>query len=601
VIKKVFVSISTQYKLDKMSSYSPELITPCHKTQMLRLQTPMVGLNIPPTLRSFKIVKICLLIFCVISGLVGVAYLLFDPLVRALILNKLVLTPATEEFLLWENPPISPHLKVYMFNLTNPEEFFNGKSLPHVVEVGPYMYRQTWTKQNITWHDNGTISFRTRKIFRFVPEESCPSCQDTKDNITTINVPLVSAYYQSRDADWKQTYSLSGLIWTLGYKPWMTHTVHELLWGYEEPLFKVAQALLSDPPPFSQFGLFLQKNSTKEEEIGLLTMNTGKGDPYKLSTIESFKGQQYFNFWNTSECNKVHGSDGAAFNPYIKKIDTVYFFNDKLCRALPLVYNNSVVQEGLPGLRFMPREDVFMSSKRFPKENSCFDDPNVESGDGVFDVTRCQFNTPIILSWPHFLGAEEKYKNGVIGLNPDKNKHSFWFDIQEVTGTTLSAQARIQVNMKVHKIPMFDSLSRINDTVVPMMWFDEGIEKLGPKIVEVLQTAATEPQIIRHYILLCFVALTVITALIGMVLTVKVTTNRASVAKVERLRRHVENRLHMGGQTIAENESSAQLTQPMIEVDSSESSRSTTANHSRTSSEGVTPPYINIVNKDPTD
>ena len=47
----------------------------------------------------------------------------------------------------------------------------------------------------------------------------------------------------------------------------------------------------------------------------------------------------------------MHGSDGAAFNPYIKKGETLWFFNDQLCRAMPLVYAQTVQHKGLPGLR----------------------------------------------------------------------------------------------------------------------------------------------------------------------------------------------------------------------------------------------------------
>ena len=38
----------------------------------------------------------------------------------------------------------------------------------------------------------------------------------------------------------------------------------------------------------------------------------------------------------------------------------------------------------------------------------------------MFDVTVCQFGAPIILSWPHFLGAEDKFRDAVEGLNPVK-------------------------------------------------------------------------------------------------------------------------------------------------------------------------------------
>ena len=56
-------------------------------------------------------------------------------------------------------------LQVYFFNITNPKKVFDGLEKPNLVELGPYTYTQQWLKQNITWHDNGTISYKTRKIF----------------------------------------------------------------------------------------------------------------------------------------------------------------------------------------------------------------------------------------------------------------------------------------------------------------------------------------------------------------------------------------------------------------------------------------------------
>jgi len=579
-----------------MSSYSPELIPECKETQLIRFQSRVVGLTTPARRHSMKIINLCLLISCIFSGLVGLAYLGFDPLVRSLILKKLVLSNTSDTFHIWEDPPISPHLKVYFFNLTNPDEVFNGVDKPRLVEVGPYTYKQKWLKQNITWHDNGTISYKTRKIFTFIQSESCPTCNDALDNVTTLNVPAISAFYQSRNAPFYTTWSLSGLVWGLGYKPWVTQTVHDLLWGYDEPLFKVAQKFLNDPPPFDRFGLFLLKNSSKESDLGMYSMYTGEGDPYTLSNIQSFNGNQQLKFWNSSDCNRVHGSDGASFNPYIKKEDTLWFFNDQLCRAMPLVYDRSISQEGLPGLRFIPRKDVFMSEKSFPSENSCFAGPNRETGDGVFDVTVCQFDTPIVLSWPHFLNAEEKYSKAIDGLKPDPEKHGFWFDIQDVTGTTLSAKARIQINMNVKKLKNFSHLSSINDTVIPILWFEEGIDKLGTDLINVLKQAATDPLQWRQYILYILIGLLSTLMLLSLVAVAKVLANRASVAKVERVREQVENILH--GQ-IAANDSSAQLTQPMLGyLDSNESSRSSTATHSRTSSEGVTPPYVSVDQRD---
>ena len=43
-----------------------------------------------------------------------------------------------------------------------------------------------------------------------------------------------------------------GMRHAFGYRPWVRRSVFELLWGYDEPLFKSAQYLLPDPPPFDR-------------------------------------------------------------------------------------------------------------------------------------------------------------------------------------------------------------------------------------------------------------------------------------------------------------------------------------------------------------
>jgi len=350
-----------------MTDYSPELIPSCKETQLIRFQSKVEALVPPARRHSMRIINLALLVMCILSGLAGLAYLGFDPLVRSIVLKKLVLSNTSETFHIWEDPPISPHFKVYFFNLSNPEEVFSGKEKPHLVEIGPYTYKQKWLKQNVTWHSNGTISYKTRKIFTYSPEDSCAGCSDTSDNITTLNVPAITAYFMNRDASWYNPI-VPALNWGLGlgYKPYLTRPVFEMMWGYDEPLFSMAQ-FLPNPPPFQKFGLFLQRNASEESQLGEYSMYTGEGDPYRLATIHSYNNKKEMGFWNESRCNKVHGSDGASFNPYIKKEDTLWFFNDQLCRALPLVYDRTVDQDGLPGLRFVPREDVFMSSKSYPQ------------------------------------------------------------------------------------------------------------------------------------------------------------------------------------------------------------------------------------------
>jgi hypothetical protein len=101
---------------------------------------------------------------------------------------------------------------------------------------------------------------------------------------------------------------------------------------------------------------------------------------------------------------------------------------------MPLVFDKEVTSSDLPGYRFVPRSDVFTTPRTSP-ENECFcaDEPLCDGiGDGMFAVSKCQMDAPIVLSWPHFLHANSSFQEAVHGLNPDKVKHGFYFDIQQV-------------------------------------------------------------------------------------------------------------------------------------------------------------------------
>ena len=87
-------------------------------------------------------------------------------------------------------------------------------------------------------------------------------------------------------------------------------------------------------------------------------------------------------------------------------------------------------------------------------------------------VPKCYSDIPIVLSWVHFLDANPKFQDNIMGLtSPEPNEYRFWFDVYPTTGTTLSAKARIQVNLAVRP----DDYSydhdyfNGNETVVPLL------------------------------------------------------------------------------------------------------------------------------------
>lgn len=59
----------------------------------------------------------------------------------SLFFQKLQLAPNSLIFDLWKKPPMDVFLKVYIFNITNTEEFLQGGVRLKVEEIGPYVYQ----------------------------------------------------------------------------------------------------------------------------------------------------------------------------------------------------------------------------------------------------------------------------------------------------------------------------------------------------------------------------------------------------------------------------------------------------------------------------
>ena len=261
------------------------------------------------------------------------------------------------------------------------------------------------------------MSYSTRKEFSFVPELSVGD--HSKDQITLANVPAISAMYQNRYASWFTKWGIEQVLSNLlGHSMYVTKTPEEFVWGYHEPLFDLAKTYMpaGSAPPSNNFGFFVGKNQS--QNLPSYTMHTGEGSPYDLSKISSYNGSEYLKIWNGKQCNKVQGSDGATFNPYIQRQEQLWFFNDQLCRSMPLVFDSQVKSGELPGYRFVPHDNVFkIDFDKYP-ENECFCDGEELCdmiGDGMFAVSKCQFNAPIILSWPHFLHANQTFFDKIEG------------------------------------------------------------------------------------------------------------------------------------------------------------------------------------------
>lgn len=76
--------------------------------------------------------------FGITIGCVLMAIDPYDLVFRA----KVMFSPGGEIFEIWRRPNIELYLKVYLFNVTNHEEYLSGQeSKLRFQEIGPYVYR----------------------------------------------------------------------------------------------------------------------------------------------------------------------------------------------------------------------------------------------------------------------------------------------------------------------------------------------------------------------------------------------------------------------------------------------------------------------------
>lgn len=384
----------------------------------------------------------------------------------------------------WIDPPMDLKLKVYVFNFTNPDEFLKGAK-PKLVETGPYVFTDDWYKEKIRWKNGDkSIEYNQLRSFKFVPSESKGRLRDM---VTVPNIPMIAALRAMKDGTPLIRRAIGSILDVLNQERFVTLPVRKLLFGYSNPLLKLGRDVLPNEMkwPHATFGLFVGKNATAD---GTLEALTGNGNPNDLGEFTKFNGKEKLTWWSGDKCNEVKGTDGFIYKPNLSKSENIYLFNRDLCRSIPLEFNKEIVNaNGIPGYRFVPTANVFGTPQENP-DNACFcNNPNGQCDvpSGIFNVSSCQFGSPIYLSWPHFFQADPKLLNTVEGLKPVQSKHQLTVDVQPKTGNGLGGNIRSQVNLQMNKVEGVKQASGLRDILIPIIWFSDDVESItDPEMVQ---------------------------------------------------------------------------------------------------------------------
>uniref|UniRef100_A0A3B5LFK3 Uncharacterized protein n=1 Tax=Xiphophorus couchianus TaxID=32473 RepID=A0A3B5LFK3_9TELE len=395
------------------------------------------------------LLKPCLIYIIGASSLlmliVGISLVLsnaFPNFLQSKVKTEVVLRNGTEAFEVWVDPPAPIYMQFYFFNLTNPAEVMSGER-PAVTEIGPYTYREYRPMEDVVFQENGTrVASVNPKTYIF---ERNMSRGPESDLIRTVNIPAMTVMERFKDNALATL--ISAYMRSTGIGLFTTHTVGELLWGYEDSLLKALKMFYPELDDF--FGLFYKTNASNDGEY---TFFTGQQNYQDFARVDTWNGKSSLDWWTSDECNMINGTNGASFHPIISKNEVLHMFSSDLCRSLYAIYTNDVTVKNIPGYRFVPPFEVFANMTVNPA-NAGFCVPSGNClGSGLLNVSMCKQGAPIIMSSPHFYQADEKFVQDVFGMRPNKDEHQTAIDINPLTGIILQAAKRVQINVYVEKI-----------------------------------------------------------------------------------------------------------------------------------------------------
>lgn len=412
----------------------------------------------------------------------------------------------------WKDLPIPIYQKLYFFNVTNGEGFKKGEVLK-VEEVGPYTYASRWTKEDIEW-SNGTVSYREVKTFHFDREKSVGPEDDL---VHTINGPIVLAAENVRDKEAYKQFMINFVVEGLSMNLVITKSVRELAFeGYHDKIIEYLNTWQEEkrididiPYKNGTFAWLYDRNATDD---GNFTVYSGEENHRMLNIIKEWNGQSELNFWKGEVCNMINGTNGELGPSLFANQTTYSFFQPTFCRSLKFDYEKNKVHKGINSRRFRNTRNIFNDETL----NECFVQDS-ELPSGVLDLGPCQFDAPIVLSFPHFYLADPNYLELVDGLSPNKTSHESFLDIEPTTGLTVGLTMRFQLNVHLHNSSAIWLLQNLTDGVYPIFWM-EMLTEISDDLAVSMDYHLRRSKVIAFSLLGLIAVFSVVFLIVGLVL-----------------------------------------------------------------------------------
>ncbi|CAG7709953.1 unnamed protein product, partial [Allacma fusca] len=359
--------------------------------------------------------------------------------------------------------------------------------------------REDWEKVDLQINsDDDTVRYRMTKTYIFQPHLSNGTEQDRLIFVNAILVATSAMANELIEDDFLIT-QMDGMLSNKGETLTKTCTIRELVFDgvsiqtyvdlFSNPLIQdmTAELGLSIPENLKdgKFAFFKDKNGTDD---GWFVVRSGLTESKDVAKIVSYNGNRVMPYWRGDACNTLNGTDGTFFPPGITKDAIVHIFAPQMCRSFEMEFHSESVTHGMDTFRFVASLRNWMAPKSNPN-NWCFcqvkkNQTELKScvNDGVFNLAPCVFGAPILLSQPHFYGAEEWIQKSVEGLQPDFDKHMTIMEFHPLTGTPVDAKGRMQLSIELFPYESMSLFENVQHAVIPIVWIEEGTTLQGKEL-----------------------------------------------------------------------------------------------------------------------
>ncbi|KAA0203800.1 hypothetical protein HAZT_HAZT000563 [Hyalella azteca] len=427
--------------------------------------------------------------------------------------KKLVLSEDSETIGNFISPPVPIFMQFYIFNVTNAPAVLEGEKAV-LDQIGPFTYEEKRMKFDLFWElEDKTVEYQQNKTFFFRADMSNGLTEDTL--LTVVNPVLISL-----GAKFSRLPSLThGILQLLALRhdmsPFITRKAGHLLYhGYDEPLLEQLSPLTRNPiHAMGKFGFFFPKNHSSD---GIYRIHTGAQGLNTLQVIDEFQEEPMLPYWLTDVCNMINGTEGSQFPQPITEDKKLMMYSSDLCRSLYFKFEKKINHGDLVLNRYTLPYEVLAKSP----ENDCFCSDDFTCRDSMVNLSPCKDGSPVVASTPHFYMGTEETINDVVGLNPVKEEHETYLDIEPNTGVTFRAHKRLQINMPLKRYEALPDLQKVREVILPIMWLNESAV-VPVERADALNAKLTVPLIVVRYVCIAMVAMGVIILLLALAFIVK--------------------------------------------------------------------------------